>query len=254
VGREGGGPGEFQEPSALTVGPGAALHVLDATGRITIYQLADTLEYAGSFRIDFGARDLCAAGGYLFVAGYFQGHVIHKFQLTGDTGELVASFGESTAQPPLPADYTLAQLACIPDPTMLVLTGGFYPTLKSYSTSGQLIWSSELPDFRQMSITVKGEGWVFGFPDGPRWNHSVHGVVPLPDSRLAVQLHIRRPPGEVSEIESRVVSAEGTELYRQRLAFELVVARSPLVYGKTSDPYPRVIVAKMTVTDTRRSH
>ena len=252
VGREGGGPGEFQAPLALTVGPGAALHVADGAGRITIYRLADTLEYAGSFRTGFSARDLCAAEGYLFVAGYFEGHVIHKFQIAGDTGELVASFGESTAQPPLPTDYSMPQLACIPDPMMLVVTGGFYPTLKSYSTSGQLIWSSELPDFRQMSITVEGEAWVFGFPDGPRWNHSIQRVVPFPHSRLAVQLLIRRPRGEVSEIETRVVSAEGTELYRQRLPFEFVVARSPLVYGKTTDPYPQVIVAQMTVTDPRR--
>ena len=254
VGRQGGGPGEFREPSALTVGPGAALHVADATGRITIYRLADTLEYAGSFRIDFSARDLCAVGGYLFVAGYFQGHVIHKFQITGDTSELVASFGESTAQPPLPTDAALPNVACIPDPAMLVVTSGFYPTLKSYSTGGQLIWSSELPDFRRMSITVRGEGWVFGFPDGPRWHHGILGVVPLQDSRLAVQLRVRRPMGEVSEIETRVVSAEGTELFRQPLPFEFVVARSPLVYGRTSDPYPQVIVAQMTVTDTRRSH
>ncbi len=74
VGRGGLGPGEFQDPQAMFVGPSDALFVLNALRRISIFRLGrDSIAFEGTRDVDLELIDGCVAGDDLVIHGVVPG-------------------------------------------------------------------------------------------------------------------------------------------------------------------------------------
>lgn len=85
TGRRGGGPGEFQAPTALAYNRGRReLVVLDAASRrASVYSYRDTLVFQRTYAVDVAAEDACYMGSRLFVMALEHNRLLHELQPQG---------------------------------------------------------------------------------------------------------------------------------------------------------------------------
>ena len=249
VGREGGGPGEYNLPTAITLSPSRELYVADQMSmRITVYQISDSLEYGGDFRTEFGVRDMCFLDGRLYALGFHEGHVIHEIALTHNTGELEQSFGEPYWSHPL-RQHRVNHLLCLSELKLVLVAAAESPVVRSYTADGDPSWSFTLSDHYPLTINELVDGRVeYLFPDDRPWYHTLLSLVPLPDSLVAVQLGrvgMGVRPDETTDIETRVLSIDGNEIGRQSGSLRFFLFRPPSIFGASTDPFPHVVIGRL---------
>ena len=94
VGGAGTGPGEFQRPTALSVGRAGLLGVFESTGRVHLFGWNEegALEHRTTFQLRMDVEDGCVLGDHLVTTGLHSEHsgAVHLFSTSG---EWVRSFG-----------------------------------------------------------------------------------------------------------------------------------------------------------------
>jgi hypothetical protein len=214
VGRQGHGPGEYEVPSSLAISSQSELYVADRAHRhITIYGMRDSLELSRDLRVEFGIRDMCFVGNRLFALGSHNAQVVHE--LTLDSSEVLArhSFAEPVSEHPT-RRHRVDHLLCLPASDMLVIGSRDSPLVRAYSSGGDSLWSTMLPDYYGLVITERADGRTeYLFPEGRDWYHWVLSIVALSPSGIAVQLGrvgygVR--PEETTDIELRLMSMDGS--------------------------------------------
>jgi hypothetical protein len=108
TGRRGGGPGEFQAPTALAYNRGRReLVVLDAASRrASVYSYRDTLVFQRTYAVDVAAEDACYMGSRLFVMALEHNRLLHELQPQGQRMVSARHLVELRVEHPL-RDYPL---------------------------------------------------------------------------------------------------------------------------------------------------
>jgi len=247
VGRRGGGPGEYQEPSSVTVLADNRLMVTDrALRRITMYAIEDSLTYQSDIRIDLGIREACRIGTNLFLLGFADDALVHQITLDRDGVHPVRSFGGRFADHPMQRTYG-EFIACIPRAGLVVVATGRLPLVQAYRVSdGALAWKTTLEDYTGIAITpTSGGGLMYSFPDDQSWYHWVTGVFPTADGQVAVQVGTVYQEDESSEARDfavRILSPAGLEVGTITSTFQVYDVVGGRLYGARALPFPQVIV------------
>lgn len=247
TGRTGSGPGEFRSAGALAA-QGSAVHVLDHLNvRISTFVLrSDSLTWISDTRVPFNARDLCVLNGQMFLLGYHQGRMVHRFDLR--SGRVAASFGRPFRE----GDATMAALTalglihCDVASQSVYVTAYSTPTVRRYSRTGQLLWETAIPGITTSVVTRTPAGVRYSAPRGGK-SEIVVSLTVVPGGRLLVQFGEEwRGMGNLEDVvdvktvlfDIRNGAVVGTLDNAPRIDF----ARGRYAYSHANDPFPRVIV------------
>ncbi len=254
VGRQGKGPGEFFLPVSLAVDRSRNVFVLDrGLGRISRFgwsnEDGDSLTYASTFPIDFTAWDLCEMSGHLYVSGYRQGNLIHKFSIEGESRGSFAE-SESPDHPILQRSLARSLLVCDARSRTVVLSLRLLPIVRAYGTNGEQLWRIRLPGFDQVRIETGEDGSVT-YSTGESGGHDVTtSLVLLDDERVLVQVGFladqATDPEDFIEIQSHMVYLDrgsvvsfGSPLPRM-VAARVLAGDTATVYTVEQHPYPQI--------------
>jgi hypothetical protein len=210
-------------PNQLALSQQGELLVLDAqTPRLARFSVrGDSLTLSSVLRLQgmTAVSGMCSLGGRVFIVGITPPTASSKLVHTiGEDGEVTSSFGEVFG----PSDqhsrllYGHAQLLCMTREGLVVIASDNYPEVRAYDEHGTLLWSREIPDFRQVSYQKTARGGVrFVTPADGLWDSTVSVFSPA-EGMVAVQIGRRRGQGSdtpFSRIETRILSAlDGRQL------------------------------------------
>jgi 6-bladed beta-propeller protein len=251
LGGPGRGPGEYLVPERLAMDE-EHLWVSDpANGRINVYGVdRSRVELVGSFSPDVIAMDICSIGGSLVVLGLFEGRILHVFK---NSGEHIRSFG---IPPPIPkvderfrslmtGSLTDGRLACVDD--RIVVVHRNLPALTAFSIDGEVIWESEVADYRQMKIRQTEKGRIsYDVEDETGTHHTAFFLMPVGTSRVVLQLGIIGRGARADEyqaLDTRLISLEdGSEVGRTRAWPLLATIGNRLVVTYENQPFPQIAI------------
>lgn len=164
-GRAGSGPGETLEPRALIYDNAGSVLVADHRNGIVEFLFADNgyVTPSTTIPLEFRPTDLCLWNDDILVYGLHGNRILHLIDRQGNT---LASFGDPFG----PEDHAVqgiisleGRLACFPEHNVVITVARLLPELRSYSVSdGQLLWTTSLPHFNQVSIELE----PIGLPSG----------------------------------------------------------------------------------------
>ena len=251
-GGEGSGPGELRHPAAVDVDAGERAYVLDrGNARIAVYERGAVSRV---LPLDFGAEDLCHAGGRLYVLGERGGFLIHE--LAPGTGAVLRSFAPDpiARDPLLRGSRVNGYLGCGPRDELAFLPL-LLPEVRRYSrSSGALVGSDPIPGYRAVRIRRHGRSSVFEAPEGGR--HHVGASVVAHDGGWLVQIGFLRPGAQTQhELEGlqSFVLRDGDGM--RRVTGEpprLLVIRAGRALAALSDPFPQVREFRLLAGSTER--
>lgn len=190
--------------------------VLDAqTPRLASFSFAgESLELSSIQRLRgiTGVTGVCSMNGRTFVRGSTlpseSSRLVH---VLGDDGEVQASFGRTFGSSTEFGRlfYGAGRLLCIPSEGLMVATSNSYPEVRAYDADGSLLWSQEIPDFRQVTYTEISPGrFRYVYPPDDTWDTTVSAFAPA-EGIVAVQIgrrHGRQPGTPLSNIVTRLFS------------------------------------------------
>jgi hypothetical protein len=249
VGRRGGGPGEFQEPSSVTVTADGLLIVTDrAHRRLTLYEISDSLVYHSDSRVDLSAREACRLGNDIFFLGFLNDALIHQFAVSRDAVRHVRSFGSPFSEEPMQRRYG-EHIGCIEGAGLVVIATGNLPQVHAYSVAtGNLAWKTELVNYSGIAITRLPEGGLmYGYPEGQAWFHWITGVFATDGGTIGVQVgtvYQADDSNEAREFSIRLLSPSGNEIGTQPAPFQIHWTSEDRRYGKRALLFPQVVVAR----------
>jgi hypothetical protein len=172
IGRKGEGPGEFNQPSAIAVGPEDSVYVASQGGRIAIFAPNGKWieefrnQYLGGFVIDMEA---VPAGLYVACYDYLDKKVVHRYDANH---RYVSSFSDSwSVVKPTPPGELWAQGGFIDvDAKGYVYYTQFTPyEIRKFSPDGQLLLTihRENDYMKPPRIERKGDSVAFYMFSGP---------------------------------------------------------------------------------------
>lgn len=192
-GGPGGGPGEFQSPTALALQGDSTVWVLDRrAARISRFHLGlNGFRFVDSFQLRVGADDLCAMGDYLFVYGLGAGRheTVHRYSTAG---KQAGSFGVvyTAPNPLVRGQLLMGRLLCDEGQGVVLAMSNFLPEIRAYDAGGTLRWRSVLPDHLPIRMEENAEGVRQGMPAHGRGYHYAATLVPAPPDHAVVQVSL----------------------------------------------------------------
>jgi hypothetical protein len=250
AGRIGAGPGEFREPVEMVVGSDGLVHVLDPPNlRISTYRsAANGLEHLRDVRTP-PASDFCVLNDRIFILFPGPSGFLHEM---GSAGEIIRTFG--TPQRPrdrsgrvLSEDlqtYLLnrGHLLCDSRNQVVLFLSERLPLVVAYSTTGQVLWSTELQGYSMVQWESSG-GRIRMAPDPATGTvHTGKAIVQSSEGILVV-LHEGSLSDPDGKFELRVLDrSNGRELSRELLPFVITDSAAGHLYGYTTVPFPQVFV------------
>jgi hypothetical protein len=254
TGRRGSGPGEFLMPFAPAF-RGDTLHVVDAgNARISTYVLRESnLALQGHSRLPIGrVSGMCILDDAMFLLGLHDRRIVHRLTPLGAVSQ---SFGEPllSEHPVTAARSAVGELVCDSQNRLVIFVSQHLGIVRAYSPEGRLLWQTQLPGFVPPIFDVMpGGGLILQRPKGRSHADVVPGPpVLLPDGATAlIQFgsveQFSKNNGSLADItkvtsvrlDLRTGAVTGTTTSLPRLH----MSAGQLVYGHSSDPYPRVEV------------
>ncbi len=187
VGRAGLGPGEFAHPRAVELGPDGGLYVLEARGRVSIFDAGpDSISFLRMFEIGVGIHDGCIMNGrlYLHATSLEQGYTIRSYTLVG---EPLDSFAEvyRTENRIVQEQLSMGRIACLEEAGVLLLAPWALPEVRAYNAAGNMLWLLEIDGFQPVELIAMGtRGSELRIPQGGY--HASMRLVPVADQTAVV--------------------------------------------------------------------
>lgn len=153
--REGRGPGELIQPSAMEV-LGKKIMVSDRVLKLSIYSMEDdSISFSDEIRINYSPNRICAIGKFVFVTGIDlkRNYTIYKYDV--ETFELLGQF-HKTYKSDTPLVRTMLSnnlISCNSASESVLVVSPYLPYVYSYNTDGKLQWVSKLNKFHPKSAT-----------------------------------------------------------------------------------------------------
>jgi hypothetical protein len=254
----GAGPGELGAPLAMDVNDSSRLSIVDRDNRrLGTYRFGDggiIFESATTGEWSIGGLSMCSVGSRRFIRDFRVGYLIHEVDASG---QAIASFEE--AEPLSSEDYgpflpliapqiNAGLLTCLDSPDRIISVSTYLPYVRAFSPDGELLWETEIADFRPWSITASMESGVRYEVDPGQGSHAAQSAVRWSPETLLVQYSISPRTGTPEDrdffgIESRELAlANGEEIGRSEHLPFIVDTQGNLVYARQNLPYPRVFV------------
>jgi hypothetical protein len=218
VGGAGTGPGEFQRPTALSVGRAGLLGVFESTGRVHLFGWNEegALEHRTTFQLRMDVEDGCVLGDHLVTTGLHSEHsgAVHLFSTSG---EWVRSFGRfyDTDNPWVSETIHRSLVTCLEGSNEILVAPLFLPEARKYDALGNLLWWTEFDGLRPVYLAETVDGMVgVGTPeDGYHGTIGVTGDVGGGVAILQVGLvtRERRERGSDQEISTYVLALDTGE-------------------------------------------
>ncbi|WP_428276525.1 hypothetical protein [Candidatus Palauibacter sp.] len=218
LGGAGTGPGEFQRPTALSVGRDGLVGVFESTGRVHLFGRSreGELEHRTTFQFRMDIEDGCILGHHLVVTGLHSEHsgVVHLFSTAG---EWVRSFGRfyDTDNPWVSETIERSLVTCLEGSDEILVAPLFLPEARKYDVLGNLLWWTEFDGLRPIYLAETADGMVgVGTPEDGY--HGTIGVTGDVDGGIAI-LQVgfitreRRESGSDPEISTYVLAADTGE-------------------------------------------
>lgn len=247
IGRAGSGPGEFRSAGALAA-QGSSVHVLDHSNlRISTFVLrGDSLRWIADTRVPFNARDLCVLNGQIFLLGYNQGRMVHRFDLR--SGRVTASFGRPFREgdATMEALTALGLIHCDSASQSLYVTAYSTPTVRRYSPTGQLLWETTIPGITTSVVTRTGAGVRYSAPRGGK-SEVVVSLTTIPGGRLLVQFGEEwrgmRNLEDIVDVNTVLFDVRNGAVVRTLDNVPRIdLASGRYAYSHANDPFPRLVV------------
>lgn len=247
TGRRGEGPGEFRHPGPLGVGRGR-IHVLDRGNlRISTYVLeADSLALEAETRVPFQIHDMCILNGDIFLLGYRQGKLLHRFDLR--TGAVTASFGRPFRDDDagIAALTAFGLLLCDEESQSIYVTANSIPTVRRYSPTGRLVWEAEVPKISSI-ITRTARGVRYAAPENGGNSEVTVSLTATRGGGLLLQFgEAFRGVGtlqDIIDVTSVVYDrSNGNLLKRLTDVPRIDLSDRRFAYSHGNDPFPRLII------------
>jgi hypothetical protein len=163
VGGPGTGPGEFQWPTALSLGRDSLAAVFESSGRVHLFKWRSGggLEHRTTFQLRMDVEDGCLLGDRLVVTGLHAEHVgaVHVFS---SSGEWIRSFGRfyNTDNPWVSETIHRALVMCLEDSNEILVTPLFLPEARKYDALGELLWWTEFDGLKPVYLAELANGMV----------------------------------------------------------------------------------------------
>jgi len=257
-GREGEGPEEFQETSALLAGSGQRFTVIDngLHRRLELAVMPEGIEVASSRRFDTQPAEVCQGSDGLVSLDYDPStqRLLHHLDQRGRRDN---SFGLPLVIGSNQLNNSLAQgeLLCLPDRNAVMFAAMTGDLLMFDARTGAVIWRRKVPDFLPVSVQQRGEMVVFTYAPPPgNKAHFPAGLHRLDAERalliVGVQERETLPDGKVriftSAAEARMIDiASGVQLVHQAPVPVILDLRDSLALIKGDDPEPWIGVSKV---------
>lgn len=203
----------------------------------------------------FGETGFCAHGDRVYLSYWQDGLVVHEM---GEMG-VENSFGEAPEIPGMASLGPELQEIGVEElsPSMLMCTDDgvldaayFGSHVRYHDLDGTLRWERDLDDFNALVVfTPDGMGLGRQF-DGLEGTHLLQSVTPWGEGYALIQHKLQRDefpqPGEVEEIESRLIRLDdGQEMDRTRALPLILDSWGRRLYMADPEPYPHVVVAEI---------
>jgi len=153
--REGRGPGELTQPSAMEV-LGKKIMVGDRLLKLSFYSMEDdSISFSDEIRINYSPNRICGIGNFVFVTGIDlkRNYTIYKYDV--ETFELLGQFHE-TYKSNTPLVRTMLSnnlISCNSTSESILVVSPYLPYVYSYDTDGKLQWVSKIDEFHPMAAT-----------------------------------------------------------------------------------------------------
>ena len=157
LGGAGTGPGEFQRPTALSVGRDGLVGVFESTGRVHLFGRSGEaeLEHRTTFQFRMDIDDGCILGHHLVITGLHSEHsgAVHLFSTAG---EWVRSFGRfyDTDNPWVSETIQRSLVTCLEGSEEILVAPLFLPEARKYDALGNLLWWTEFDGLRPVYLEV----------------------------------------------------------------------------------------------------
>jgi hypothetical protein len=243
VGREGGGPGEFNWPTAIVVTAEGYLLVLDPGNRRSSRFSVQGAEASllDELTLDFVAHDSCTIGTRVYVLGLVGGAAIHELGSEGlasgfDRFPRVAGGIEGMEQRHQATGY----LVCDESRGRLAVLPLIRRDVRIYDAEGLRLGTLALPGYRQTTLNVLGRGSIqLGMDPESGTVHEALGAASLPEGILlqAVEKDLN---GAVRAPQTWLIDGTNTlrELRGVPSAVRLVAGAD--AYIVADEPFPHV--------------
>ena len=156
-GSPGDGPEEFLAPNGLELLSDGRLIVSDRGNEFKIFTASESgFRRTATIRVPMVPEAMCSAGDHVFASGWDRDNetIIHQISVAREGTN--RHFGRSYE-----ADNWLVRsqlsdgpIACLADPLRVVFGFSLFPVVRAYQiSSSELMWTAQMEDFAQMTIT-----------------------------------------------------------------------------------------------------
>ena len=257
LGRLGGGPGEFQAPSAMTItGSGLIVVVDPAASRLTVFDAsqADSVRYQGSWAIPVRGTELCAAGSRLFVLADGGQQMIHEFRVDRAGASIVRSFATPLSRRPSGSDPRVRMLtaqgplACSPGGDRIAFASLQLGELRVFDGAGKELLYSMLIPFRSIGLALDGPRVTYVWPKEGFVNQVVALLVNDNGEVVVNSVAVQRGPdgSRTGDYEFRTLGPLGAVVNTSPAHSRLVAVSSSRMACVRDDPAPELLVYERT--------
>ena len=267
-GREGPGPGEFVDPSALLRVSDDTLAFLNFSARTLQMFARDAMNAFGEigrYDLPFWPSDGCSMHGRIFILAGYEDLAVHEVDRKGKIlNSLAASdYADEVAKgAPESIAWALRDLAqsghlvCSEESSQVIHVSRDLGWVRAYGVAGNLSWHSAMPDFVKAVVLPAAGGGVRKNLD-PDLNlaHTVVGAAVLADTHLAVSIAVSVPRGEEPEVEGLLALLDlttGSQTRRDEFAGVVMVGLGERVAVVHREPFPRVVILRRGESMTGR--
>ena len=192
IGRPGRGPGEFEQPRAVTRLPDGAILVAEGVRLQRFNRSGAGYEFAQALPLDVPAQDICAFGDTVVSNGSRRNDpVVHLYAANGDT---LRAFGAVYHSPNemINEEMGVGQVACDQvDDVIAFATRGPLGEVRGFRPDGTMLWRTVLHGVRANQIEDAPGGYrVTRSVDGV---HSLFSLITIPGRGFLLQWTFRTP-------------------------------------------------------------
>ena len=249
IGGEGGGPGEFFGPRAITITANNVLHITDSNNRIHRFVRSnDSWVFDRYVQLEFTAYDICALGDRLFVAGVRTTgpEVIHEIDDDGAVSKSFGVFYRTDSYSVLDRLVRGARLTCFEEHDLLIAAVPALPETHAYSTDGDIKWVTRIRSWQRPPIVQPRPGATTLSPSGMERLDTIVEIATLPAGYVVVQIESRtvedlrqridRPTSRIYAIDVETGDGGGVDVAFRRL----LSSTHTRLLTYSNDPHPQV--------------
>lgn len=252
TGGRGAGPREFRLVYATAYDPRRRrLLAFDAPlGRVTQFELADTLRFVSSQTVALQVESACFLGDRLFASNLTADGVIHELREAGRELSVVGSFGTATAPHPLSANPLYQQyvvsghLACDAAAASLTLASKLTGFVHTFAPPGGAQRTSTIVRFAPLVFSASGAALTLGTPANGSYE-AVVGIRAESGTRIITvgkQDSLHSGPGDYATYRQVVVDRAGVQQTLAPTHWRLVATSSGRAVCYRTDPEPEIAI------------